>query len=135
MDLDMRQTLRGRPRTLCAPAVIGVLLLLGGCGGSGGDTLPSRTASAELPSVPLSIDRTEPATSTTVEAPTTEPTPARTPPIASTQPATTQVTTQTTQVTQTAEVTQTAQVTQTARLTETAQVTETSTWSPTAGLG
>ena len=117
----MRQTPRDRRRALCTPAVIGVLLVLGGCSGSGGDSLPSRTASAELPTVSISIDRTDPATSTTVEAPTTEPAPARspilsqpdtaaettppaedtstasrTPPIASTEPATTQVT-QTTQ--------------------------------------
>src|SRR6478735_9051445 len=75
---DMRRTpLHGR-RALCAAVVIGVLLVLGGCGGSGGDSLPSRTASAELPTVSRSIDRTEPA-STTVEAPPTEPTPDRTP--------------------------------------------------------
>src|SRR6478609_4913065 len=123
MDLDMRQSPRSRRRALGAPAVIGVLLVLGGCGGSGGNSLPSRTASAELPTVSRSIDRTELVTSTTVEAPATEPTPARTPllsqtdtsaentpsagedtstetttpPIESTQPATTRVT-QTTQV-------------------------------------
>jgi hypothetical protein len=149
MDLDMGQTPRVRRRALCAP-VIGVLLVLGGCGGSGGGSLPSRTASAELPTVSLSIDRTLPATSTTVEPPTTEPTPARTPilgqtdtsaettqpaaedtptaaptpPIASTQPATTQVT-QTTQVTETAQTTVTAQTTQTTRVTETSTGTPT----------
>ena len=152
MDLEMRRTSRGRQRVLCATAVIGVLFLLGGCGGSGGGSLPSRTASAELPTVSRSIDRTEPATSTPVEAPTTEPTPDRTPilgqtdtpaettppaaedtltatrtlPIASTEPTTTQVT-QTTLVTQTAQVTETAQTTETALTTQTAQVTETST--------
>ena len=74
----MRQSPRSRRRALGAPAVIGVLLVLGGCGGSGGNSLPSRTASAELPTVSRSIDRTE-ATSTTGEAPPTEPTPDRTP--------------------------------------------------------
>ena len=156
MDLDLRKRPRGL-RALCVPAVIGVLLTLGGCG-SGGDSLPSRTASAELPTVSLSIDRTEPASSTTVEPPATESTPARTPivgqtdtseetnppvaedtsretrtpPSLSTQPATTEVTqttqvTQTAQVTQTEEVTGTQQTTETAETTQTTQVTETST--------
>jgi len=78
MDLDMGRTPRVRPRALCVP-VIGVLLVLGSRGGSGGDSLPSRTASAELPTVSASIDRTLTATSTAIEAPTTDPTPARTP--------------------------------------------------------
>jgi hypothetical protein len=150
MDLDKRQAPSGRRRALCGPAVIGILVILGGCGGSGGDSLPSRTASAQLPTVSLSIDRTEPATSTTVEAPQTEPTPTRTPVLGQTatsaettppaapdtstatptQPATTQVT-QTNQVTETAQITLTAQVTETAQMTETTQVTLTSTGTPT----
>ena len=155
MDLDLRKRPRGL-RALCVPAVIGVLLTLGGCG-SGGDSLPSRTASAELPAVSLSIDRTEPASSTTVEPPATESTPARTPivgqtdtseetnppvaentsretrtpPSLSTQPATTEVT-QTTQVTQTAQVTQTEEVTRTQQTTETAETTQTTQFTETS---